>query len=114
MITAAEAEAARAEPVPSLRKPFPLLAAHAAEAAHAADPTARVIRLTLDGRLQASLESLATERAAAQGAGISAAILALDNRTGRVLAQVGSPGYLDAARAGAIDMTGAIRSPAPR
>jgi penicillin-binding protein 1C len=111
VITPAEAEAARAEPVPASRKPFPMLAAHAAEAAHAADPAARVIRLTLDGRLQASLEALATERAGAQGPGISAAILALDNRTGAVLAQVGSPGYLDGARAGAIDMTGAVRSP---
>jgi len=111
VVTAAEAEAARAEPVPSARKPFPMLAAHAAEAAHAADPGAQAIRLTLDSRLQASLETLAAERAAAQGPGISAAILVLDNRTGAVLAQVGSPGYLDASRAGAIDMTGAIRSP---
>ncbi|WP_245435881.1 penicillin-binding protein 1C [Methylobacterium sp. V23] len=111
VVTAAEAEAARTEPVPSARKPFPMLAAHAAEAAHAADPGAHAIRLTLDGRLQASLETLAAERAAAQGPGISAALLALDNRTGAVLAQVGSPGYLDASRAGAIDMTGAIRSP---
>ena len=111
VITAAEAEAARAEPVPTRRKPFPMLAAHAAEAAHTADPAAQVLRLTLDGRLQASLEALATGRAAALGPGSSAAILALDNRTGAVLAQVGSPGYLDATRAGAIDMTGAIRSP---
>ncbi|MCJ2045448.1 penicillin-binding protein 1C [Methylobacterium sp. J-078] len=111
VITAAEAQAARAESVPTLRRPFPMLAAHAAEAAHVADPAAQVVRLTLDGRLQASLETLATERAAALGPGISAAILAIDNRTGAVLAQVGSPGYLDASRAGAIDMTGAIRSP---
>ncbi|MCJ2034092.1 penicillin-binding protein 1C [Methylobacterium sp. J-068] len=111
VVTAAEAEAARAEPVPTVRKPFPMLAAHAAEAAHAADPAARILRLTLDGRLQASLETLATERAAALGPGLSVAILALDNRTGAVLAQVGSPGYLDGTRAGAIDMTGAIRSP---
>ncbi|MCK2053904.1 penicillin-binding protein 1C [Methylobacterium sp. 37f] len=111
VITAAEAQAARAEPVPASRKSFPMLAAHAAEAAHAVDPAARVLRLTLDGRLQASLETLATERAASVGPGISAAILALDNRTGAVLAQVGSPGYLDASRSGAIDMTGAIRSP---
>ncbi|MFD1282880.1 penicillin-binding transpeptidase domain-containing protein, partial [Methylobacterium goesingense] len=105
------AEAPRAESVPTLRKSFPMLAAHAAEAARAADPAAQMVRLTLDGRLQASLETLAAERAASLGPGISAAILAIDNRTGAVLAQVGSPGYLDASRAGAIDMTGAIRSP---
>lgn len=110
-ITADEARAARAEPVPRARNPFPLRAAHAAEAARLADPGAAVIRLTLDGRLQASLEQLAAERAAAIGPGISVAILALDNRTGAVIAQVGSPGYLDASRSGAIDMTEAIRSP---
>ncbi|MGV7031779.1 penicillin-binding protein 1C [Methylobacterium symbioticum] len=111
LITQAEAQAAKAEPVPARRRPFPMLAAHAAEAALAADPEARVIRLGLDARLQASLEALAGERAAAAGPGLSAAILVLDNATGTVLAQVGSAGYLDADRRGAIDMTQAVRSP---
>ncbi len=106
-----EAEAAKAEPVPTLRKRFPMLAAHAAEQALAADPTARVQHLTIDAKLQASLETLAAERAAATGPGISAAIIALDNRTGALLAHVGSAGYLDAARAGAVDAANAIRSP---
>lgn len=111
VITRAEAEAAKAEPVPVSRKPFPMLAAHAADAAITAESSAQVLRLTIDGRLQASLEALATERAAAVGPGLSAAILAIDNATGAVVAQVGSPGYTDAARMGAIDMTVAIRSP---
>lgn len=111
VLTAAEAQAAKAEPVPVARKHFPMLAAHAAEQAHAADPSARVQHLTLDARLQASLEALATERAAAAGPALSAAILALDNRTGAVLAHVGSAGYLDAGRAGAVDATQAVRSP---
>lgn len=111
VITLDEARAAKAEAVPSARKPFPMLAAHAADAAIAADPEARVLRLTLDGRLQATLEALATERAAAVGPGLSAAILAIDNRTGAVVAHVGSAGYLDASRSGAIDMAQAIRSP---
>jgi penicillin-binding protein 1C len=111
LITQADAQAAKAEPVPARRRPFPMLAAHAAEAALAADPEARVIRLGLDARLQASLEALAGERAAAAGPGLSAAILVLDNATGTVLAQVGSAGYLDTDRRGAIDMTQAVRSP---
>ena len=111
VITPVEAEAAKSEPVPALRKPFPMLAAHAADAALAAEPAAPVLRLTIDGRLQASLEALATERAASVGPGISAAILAIDNVSGAVAARVGSPGYTDASRMGAIDMTGAIRSP---
>ncbi|GJD84715.1 penicillin-binding protein 1C [Methylobacterium haplocladii] len=106
-----EAETAKAEPVPRSRKTFPMLAAHAAEQAVAADPVARVQRLTLDKRLQASLETLAAERATAIGPALSAAILAIDNRTGAVLAHVGSAGYLDAARAGAVDATQAVRSP---
>lgn len=106
-----EAEAAKAEPVPTLRKRFPMLAAHAAEQAVAADPATRVLRMTIDARLQASLEGLATERAAATGPGVSAAIVVLDNRTGGVLAHVGSAGYLDASRAGAVDAANATRSP---
>ncbi|GJD49815.1 Penicillin-binding protein 1C [Methylobacterium crusticola] len=110
-----EAEAAKAEPVPRARRPFPMLAAHAAEAAVAAAPAGapgrQVHRLTLDARLQASLEQLAAERAAALGPGLSAAILVVDNATGQVRAQVGSAGYLDASRAGAVDMTAAVRSP---
>ncbi|MCJ2134679.1 penicillin-binding protein 1C [Methylobacterium sp. J-026] len=111
VLTASEAEAAKAEPVPTVRKPFPMLAAHAAEEAAAADPAAPVIRLAIDGRLQERLEALAAERASAAGPDLSAAILVLDNRSGHVLAQVGSAGYLDASRRGAIDMTLAVRSP---
>jgi len=111
VLTEAEAEAAKAEPVPTGRKPFPMLAAHAAEEAIAADPTNPAIRLAIDAPLQARLEALAAERAAAAGPDLSAAILVLDNRDGRILAQVGSAGYLDATRRGAIDMTLAIRSP---
>ncbi|WP_373325079.1 penicillin-binding protein 1C [Methylobacterium organophilum] len=111
VLPAAEAQAAKAEPVPTVRKTFPMLAAHAAEQAVAADPTARVIALSLDRRLQASLEALAAERAAAAGPGLSAAIVAIDNRSGAVLAHVGSAGYLDSARAGAVDAALALRSP---
>ena len=111
VLTAVETEAAKAEPVPNGRKLFPMLAAHAAEEAVAADPTNPVIRLAIDAPLQERLEVLAAERAAVTGPDLSAAILVLDNRDGRVLAQVGSAGYLDATRRGAIDMTLAIRSP---
>ncbi|MFC6792507.1 penicillin-binding protein 1C [Methylobacterium komagatae] len=106
-----EAAQARAEPVPAARQPFPMLAAHAAEEAVAAEPANPVIRLSLDGRLQASLEALAAERAASAGPVLSTAIVVIDNRDGRLLARVGSAGYLDASRRGAIDMTRAVRSP---
>ena len=44
VVTAAEAEAARREPVPAARRPFPMLAAHAAEGAVAAAPDRGVHR----------------------------------------------------------------------
>lgn len=111
VITAAEAEAAKAEPVPEARRPFPMLAAHAAEAAVAEKPSEKVQRLAIDARLQASLERLARERIERLDAKLSIAILVIDNTSGEVRAQVGSPDYMSRERAGAIDMTQALRSP---
>jgi penicillin-binding protein 1C len=106
-----EAAAARAEPLPTARQPFPMLAAHAAEAAIAERPDAPIHRLAIDGRLQVSLEALVRERLDRLGSGLSTAILVLDNRTGEVRAHVGSGGYLLRERSGAIDMAQAVRSP---
>ncbi|HVL72603.1 MAG TPA: penicillin-binding protein 1C [Beijerinckiaceae bacterium] len=106
-----EALAARAEPVPDGRRAFPMLAAHAADAAVAERPDAKVHRLAVDARLQASLEAMVRERIAALGPQVSAAILVLDNATGEVRAHVGSAGYLATERRGAIDMANAPRSP---
>ncbi|KAA2220998.1 penicillin-binding protein 1C, partial [Salinarimonas soli] len=72
LITPADAEAARAEPVPDERRPFPMLAAHAADAALSERPGERVHRLPIHGPLQAGLEALAREGAGRQGAGPSA------------------------------------------
>ena len=63
IIKAEEAEAAKREIVPSDRRPFPMLAAHAAEEAVAADPQAHVLKLSIDARLQAKLEDLARQSA---------------------------------------------------
>jgi penicillin-binding protein 1C len=111
VLTAAETQAAKTEAVPMARKPFPMLAAHAAEMAVAAEPAQNIHHLTIDARLQASLETLARERVEALGPQLSAAILVIDNETGEVRAQVGSAGYGARERAGAIDMTSALRSP---
>src|SRR5271165_2496871 len=61
IVSAEDAGAAEREPVPQARKAFPELAAHAAEEAVAADREAKVIRLSIDARLQAKLEALAKE-----------------------------------------------------
>ncbi len=111
VIVAAEAEAAKAEPVPHARRLFPMLAAHAAEEAVAERPFETVHRLAIDAGLQASLERLARERIERLDPKLSLAILAIDNVTGEVRAQVGSADYMNRERAGAIDMTLALRSP---
>lgn len=111
VITNAEQEMASAEPVPQQRRAFPAFAPHASEEALRGDPTSRVIKLTLDAKLQASLEGLAHDGAARLGPKLSAAILVVDNATGAVLAHVGAADYLSQDRAGAIDMTQAMRSP---
>jgi penicillin-binding protein 1C len=107
----ADVSRAKAEPVPAARKPMPMLAPHAAEAAVAEAPAVKLHRLTIDALWQKSLEDLARERARALGPDISVAILAVDHATGEILAHVGSADYLDERRAGQIDMTRALRSP---
>ena len=111
VITQAEFTRAKSEPVPAIRRAFPQLAPHLAEAERAREPVEPVIRLTLERDLQRTLEALAREHTKALGDKMSAAILVANNKTGEVLAYVGSAGYLDDARFGAIDMANAIRSP---
>jgi len=111
VIAFAEAERAKREPVPTLRREFPKLAPHLAEAEVKRDPAARQHRLTIDRDLQSQLETLASDQVRALGSKLSAAILVADHRTGEILAHVGSAGYFDSPRLGAIDMTRAVRSP---
>ncbi|QRM35396.1 penicillin-binding protein 1C [Microvirga sp. VF16] len=111
VISAAEAEAAKSAPMPDSRRAFPMLAAHAAEAALTERPDRNTHHLTIDARLQDSLEHLTRERVNRLDSRLSVAILAIDNTTGEVRAQVGSPDYMSKERAGAIDMTLAVRSP---
>ena len=111
VITPAELTRAKAEVIPRVRRDFPKLAPHLAEAERARAPLQAVHRTTLDRDLQRSLEDLAREHTKSLGDKLSAAILVADNKTGEVLAHVGSAGYLDDARFGAIDMVNAVRSP---
>jgi membrane carboxypeptidase/penicillin-binding protein PbpC len=111
VVSPAEAEAARAEPVPGARREFPRLAAHAARTAAAARPERAVHQLTIDRDLQASLEALVADRAAALGPRVSGAAVVIDEATGDVLARVASAGLLDDARGGHVDMSLAVRSP---
>ncbi|WP_374619452.1 penicillin-binding protein 1C [Devosia sp.] len=111
VISAEEAELAKREPVPQLRREFPKLAAHVADTAVRMHPGAREIGLTIDRRLQAALERLGSRRARALGPEVSVAIVVADQATGDILASVGSAGLLEAASDGFVDMTSAVRSP---
>jgi penicillin-binding protein 1C len=111
IISAAERDLAKQEPVPTSRRPFPMLAPHAAEAALREFPDRRVHRLTLDAKWQASLEQLARDGAMRVGPKLSAAILVIDNASGEIRAHIGAADYFSVPRAGAIDMTQTLRSP---
>ena len=82
-------------------KPFPALAPHASRGGARAPCAGRApfCRLTIDARLQASLEQLARENAERLGPKISAAILVVDNATGAIRAHVGGADYFPAERA---------------
>ncbi len=111
VISKAEAARAKDERVPAVRLQFPKFAPHLSESEVAAKPLVPVHRLTLDRDIQSQLEALAAEQTKLIGDKLSSAILAVDNATGEIIAYVGSAGYLDNERFGAIDMVQAVRSP---
>ncbi|MEQ8307823.1 MAG: penicillin-binding protein 1C [Hoeflea sp.] len=108
-----ESEIARASrsAVNSGRLPMPDLAAHTAEQAQALRPQEQRLSLTLMHGVQSRLEELALETASRLPPKLSLAMVLADGKTGEILASVGSTGYHDAGRSGAIDMTRAVRSP---
>jgi penicillin-binding protein 1C len=111
VLNAAEARSAKAENVSPARKNFPNLAPHASEACFHAHSDRKILHLTLDARLQNSLEILAREKTERFGPKLTMAILVIDNFSGEIRAHVGSADYFSQDRAGAIDMTQALRSP---
>ncbi len=111
VIPEGERQHALGEAMPTARKPFPMLAAHAAEAVVREYPMQRVHRLTLDAGWQVMLEMLARERAEQLGPKLSTAIVVVEQATGAIRASVGGAGYFAEERAGAMDLTQALRSP---
>ncbi len=111
LVPQGEVAQALGESLPVHRQPFPNLAPHLAEQMVAERPDARIHRLTLDALMQRSLEALARERAGLLGPKLSVAMMVVDHATGEVRAAVGGADYFDAARAGGVDLTRALRSP---
>ena len=111
IVNSDQAVAAASEDAPKGRLAFPMLAAHVAERLARQAPQGAVEQTTIARDLQASLETLARDRALLIGSGVAAAILVVDNKTGEVLAHVGGTGYFDTLRAGQMDLANALRSP---
>lgn len=105
-----EVQWAMAEPLPTERRDFPLLAPHLADRMLAETATAQH-RLTIDATLQTQMEMLARQAVRGQGDRLNAAIMVMDHRTGAILASVGSAEYSDNPLQGFVDMTQALRSP---
>lgn len=108
-LTIEDANAAKTEPLPHSRHDFPALAPHLTARLHAQAPYRPVTKLTIDARLQATLEHLAAQSLMNRDLQSSVAIMVADHHTGAVLASVGSGGWDRAG--GFVDMTRAIRSP---
>jgi penicillin-binding protein 1C len=106
-----ERQHALLETMPRERRPFPMLAAHAAEAALRQQPTERVHHLTLDAGWQMALEQLAKERLPMLGPKLAVAMVVVEHATGIIRASVGGGDYFADDRAGAMDLTQALRSP---
>lgn len=111
VLTPEEAAEAEHEPVPSVRIAMPFHAPHLAQAVHRAAPGDAVQRTTIDPLLQGQVEVLLRRELAALDPQASLAALIIDNRSRRVLADVGNAAFGEAARRGTIDMTRAERSP---
>lgn len=111
LLTQAEVDLAQGQVLPRTMQGFPRLAPHLSD--HLRQQNLGQLRLvtTLDREVQAQMETLLAEAARQAGPRISAALLAVDHQTGRVVASVGSPAYQAAGRQGYVDMTRALRSP---
>ncbi len=106
-----QAQAARSEAVPTLRKPFPAFAPHLADRVVRDAPLVAAHLTTIEMSVQKKLEALARQVVAGMGDRVQVAIVVADHASGEVLASVGSAAYQGDARQGFVDMTVALRSP---
>ncbi|MCS6931232.1 MAG: penicillin-binding protein 1C, partial [Acetobacteraceae bacterium] len=106
-ISEADRLAALATPLPEARRPMPNLAPHLAR--ELAGRGGRVTT-TLDAALQAAAESLAAEARAALPDRASVALVFAEHGSGAIRALVGGA-FGEEPRAGALDLTRAVRSP---
>lgn len=116
LVDPGEAAAAAAAPLPTARTPRAPRARHALD--HATlhghlPPGGGEVRLTVDAELTEALEQRARAHLSslADAGAEQAGIVVIENATGAVLAMVGSRRYGEAAVAGAVNATTALRAP---
>lgn len=98
--------------VPHQMRSLPQNAPHLAATLRRKSPDVLRHDTTIDAQLQRKIEALARRAVRGQAAGVSAAIVVADHRTGEVVAHVASPAFSGANGAlGFVDMTTALRSP---
>lgn len=109
----APAEVARASgtSVSGLRHALPHHAAHLAQRMIQSAPDKPLHQLTLKRELQQALETVARDAAMRIDPNVAVAMVLADAHSGRILAEVGSPDYLNLRRSGWVDMSRALRSP---
>jgi penicillin-binding protein 1C len=110
ILTKAELDKALETPLPMNKHAFPVYAAHYSERLMRANPH-DAIKTTLDFRLQSTLEALVKEHITPLERGATAALIVIDNATGELRAHIGGADYFNIEKAGAMDLTRAIRSP---
>lgn len=107
----ADVRAARAAPIPRVRRPLPFHAPHLAERRARAAPAGAVVRTTVDGALQRALERLARSELDRLPPPVDLAILVVEHGSGRVRAWVGAGDWNDPHRLSKLDLVRAVRSP---
>ena len=108
----AEVAAARDEPIPTARRPFPKLRAACRRAGRGARRPARASTGSrIDARLQAALEGLARERASASARRSRSRSSPSTTRPARSAPLSAASIIFAAERAGSLDLTRALRSP---
>lgn len=113
LISADEAEAARALPILAERRAVPFGAPHLAGLLHRREPRATTIQTTIDPEIQRSAERLLEHHIRGlESKGIAnGAVVIIENETRAVRAWVGSKAFFDLASQGQVDGALALRSP---
>lgn len=112
-ITAGLHKTAAAEPVEITARARPFAAPHLAQRLSAAAPGTAEIHSTIDAQLQNFISALTSEylKKIADKNVTNAAVIAVDNRSGEVLAYIGSADYFNEQNSGMVDGTRALRQP---